>query len=246
MLAEPGDQRRLLELAEEDADIARLTHQARSLPQHKRIQDLMKARADATDALVEARTVVGDLEAATARAESDLVPVRERLQRNQARIEDGSISDGKVLRGLMEEVEHLRRRISDLEDAELDLMGELEAAQEGQERVAEQKSRIEEQLRADVAERDEQVAALAAEAKQVQVTRDARAKSLSADLLALYEKLRASKGTGAALLQRGHCTGCQLEIPVSDLDGYRKAPVNQVLRCAHCDRILIRTETSGL
>ena len=92
----------------------------------------------------------------------------------------------------------------------------------------------------------QQVAALAAEAKQVRDTRAARAKSLPDGLLALYEKLRASKGTGAALLQRGRCTGCQLEIPVSDLDRYRKAPANEVLRCAHCDRILIRTDESGL
>lgn len=246
MLAEPSDQRRLLDLAQEDAEIARLTHQARSLPQHKRIEDLMKARSDATEALVEAGTVVSDLEAATNRAEADLVPVRQRLQRNQTRIDDGSITDGKVLRGLMEEVEHLGRRISDLEDAELELMGELEAAQEGQARVAEQKARIEEQLRTEVAERDRQVATLSAEAKQVQATRAARGKSLPTDLLALYEKLRAAKGTGAALLQRGHCTGCQLEIPVSDLDGYRKAPANQVLRCVQCDRILIRTDQSGL
>lgn len=246
MLAEPSDQRRLLDLTEEDAELARLTHQARSLPQHKRIEDLMRARAEATEALVEARTVVGDLEAATNRAESDLVPVRQRLQRNQTRIDDGSISDPKTLRGLMDEVEHLKRRISDLEDAELDLMGELEAAQEGQARVGEQKTKLEEQLRAEVAERDQQVAALAAEAKQVRDTRAARAKSLPDGLLALYEKLRASKGTGAALLQRGRCTGCQLEIPVSDLDRYRKAPANEVLRCAHCDRILIRTDESGL
>ena len=32
----------------------------------------------------------------------------------------------------------------------------------------------------------------------------------------------------------------------ADLDAYRKAPSNQVLRCAECNRILVRTPESGL
>lgn len=246
MQAEPRDQSRVLQLADLDAHLGRVTHAARTLPQHKRIEELMKARQDVTDTLVEAETVVGDLEAAVRRAEADLVPVRERLARNQARIDDGSVSDGKTLRGLIEEVEHLKRRIGDLEDAELELMEQLETAQAAQVRVAESKTGIESELRAAVAERDEKVQVLAAEAKELQAKRKSQAAEIPEPLLKLYERLRASSGAGAAELKQRRCTGCQLEIPVSDLDGYRKAPANEVLRCVECDRILVRTGQSGL
>ena len=122
MLADPADQLRLLTLAELDSELGRLQHAARSLPQHVTIAELMKSRQAVTDDLVAATTRVGDLELAVRRAESDLVPVRARLERERRRVEDGSVTDPKVLRGLMEEVERIQRRINELEDAELDLI----------------------------------------------------------------------------------------------------------------------------
>lgn len=246
MQAEPREQAKVLQLAELDAHVGRITHTARTLPQHKRIEELMKQRQDAIDALVASETRVSDLEAAVRRSEADLVPVRERLSRNQTRIDDGSVTDGKTLRGLIEEVEHLKRRIGDLEDAELELMEQLEAAQSEREQAGQRRTEVETQLRDEVAERDKQVQALAAQAKELQAERAAQVGDVPKPLLDLYERLRAATGAGAAELKQGRCTGCQLQIPVSDLDGYRKSAPNQVLRCVECDRILVRTAHSGL
>lgn len=246
MLAESADQQKLLNLADLDQEVGRVQHAARSLPEHQKITDLMAARQGVTDALVSATTEVDDLRIAVRRAEADLVPVRARLERNVTRVGDGSVSDGKVLRGLQEEVEHLHRRISDLEDIELDLMGDLEVAEARQAEFTAKKGEIEARLREVVAERDQAVAKLSAEAKDLAASRAAVAGKVPPPLMTLYEKLRSHSGTGAAMLQRGRCTGCQLEIPVSDLDTYRRAPANEVLRCVECDRILVRTPESGL
>ena len=246
MLADPADQLRLLTLAELDSELGRLQHAARSLPQHVTIAELMKSRQAVTDDLVAATTRVGDLELAVRRAESDLVPVRARLERERRRVEDGSVTDPKVLRGLMEEVERIQRRINELEDAELDLMGQLESAVVERDELAASKTDIEDKLRADVAARDTQVGKLSSEAKIISSSRASEAKKVPAPLLGLYERLREHSGLGAVKLHRGHCTGCQLEITVSDLDSYRKAPENEVLRCVECDRILVRTADSGL
>ena len=78
------------------------------------------------------------------------------------------------------------------------------------------------------------------------MTRAPIAALVPAALLAVYEKHRASSGLGAAALRAGRCSGCQLQLNVSDLDTYRRAPANLVLRCVECDRILVRTEESGL
>lgn len=246
MLADPADQQRLLTLAELDSEVGRLQHAARSLPQHARIAELMKARQAVTDDLVAASTRVSDLEIAVRRAETDLAPVRSRLERESRRVEDGSVVDPKVLRGLSEEVGRIRRRIGELEDAELELMGQLEEATAERDRLTARKAKVEQQLRADVAERDAEVGKLSAEAKAIADSRAAEAEKLPAPLLGLYEKVRAHSGLGAAKLHRGRCTGCQLETTISDLDGYRKTPANEVLRCVECDRILVRTADSGL
>ena len=100
-------------------------------------------------------------------------------------------------------------------------------------------------MRAEVAVRDAEVGKLSTEAKAIASSRASEAEKVPAPLLALYEKIRAHSGLGAAKLHRGRCSGCQLELTVSDLDAYRKAPQNEVLRCVECDRILVRTADSG-
>ena len=157
MLADPADQQRLLTLAELDSEIGRMQHTAKKLPQHARIAELMKNRQAVTDDLVAVTTRVGDLELSVRRAESDLVPVRTRLDRESRRVEDGSVTDPKVLRGLMEEVERIKRRITELEDAELDLMEQLEEATAERDELATGKKDVEETLRAEVAVRDAEV-----------------------------------------------------------------------------------------
>lgn len=246
MLAEPADQQLLLKLSDLDADLARVQHTAQTLPQHKRINELMSARQEVTDDLVSANTELDDLRVALRRAEADIVPVKARLERDSKRVEDGSVTDSKTLRGLIEEVERIKRRIVDLEDVELELMGQVETAEARQKGFEARKAEVEGELREVVAERNEQVSELQSEAKQIGGTRSKVAADLPADLVKLYERLREQRGSGAAKLYQGRCTGCQLEIPVSDLDGYRKAPANQVLRCVECDRILVRTPESGL
>lgn len=246
MLADPADQRTLLTLADLDSELARVQHAARSLPQHKTIAELMSARKSVADELVASSTHADDLQVAVTKAETDLVPVRARLERTEQRVADGSVTDSKVLKSLTEEVGHLKKRITELEDEQLDVMGRLEDAVVHRDKVAGRKTEVEDQLRAEVTARDEAVAKLSQEAKDLTVARGPVAAKIPQQLMAAYEKLRTNTGLGAALLQGGRCTGCQLQLTLADLDSYRKAPANQVLRCAECNRILVRTAESGL
>lgn len=246
MLADPAAQRTLLTLADLDSEVARVQHAARSLPQHKAIASLMEARQAVTDELVASSIEVDDLGVAVSKAEADLAPVKARLVRNQQRVDDGSVSDPKTLRSLTDEVAHLTRRISELEDAELELMGQLEEATAHRDKIAAQKAEVETRLRDEVAGRDVAVGKLRKEAADLAETRAPIAGRIPADLLGLYEKLRASSGLGAAAVKSGRCGGCQLQLTPADLDAYRRSPVDQVLRCVECDRILVRTPESGI
>lgn len=246
MLAEPAVQRTLLTLADLDSEIARVQHAARNLPQHKAITALMEARQGVTDELVASNIEVDDLGIAVEKAETDLTPVKARLERNQQRVDDGSVSDPKTLRSLQDEVAHLTRRIGELEDAQLEVMGQLEDATEHRDKIAGQKAEVETRLRDEVAGRDVAVEKLRKEAADLAETRAPIAAKIPADLMALYERMRASSGLGAAALKAGRCGGCQLQLTLADLATYKKAPADQVLRCVECDRILVRTPESGL
>jgi predicted nucleic acid-binding Zn-ribbon protein len=95
--------------------------------------------------------------------------------------------------------------------------------------------------------RDKAFAEIDAEAAADTEARAALADRLPADLMALYEKVRAaSGGVGAAMLRQRRCEGCRLELMGAELRAAQAAPPDEVLRCENCRRILVRTTESGL
>jgi predicted nucleic acid-binding Zn-ribbon protein len=72
--------------------------------------------------------------------------------------------------------------------------------------------------------------------------RDGVTASLDADLLALYERLRASSGIGAGALQGRRCGACRIEIDSGELSRIAAADEDEVLRCPECGSILLRVK----
>lgn len=245
--ADQGSQLRLLDVQAVDTALAQLLHRGRTLPEHAEIARLQAERADVGSNLVAADTAVSDLELEQSRAEQDLEPVRGRLVRNQRRIADGTVGDPKALASMVEEVAHLKKRISDLEDAELEVMEQLETEVSGRLRLQAHAAQLDEQLAGLIAKRDQQYAELQAGMSERQGERGELVALVPAPLLALYDKIGASHGGGgAAELRQRRCTGCQLEINAADIRVFAAAPPDEVLRCEECGRILVRTLNSGL
>ena len=95
--------------------------------------------------------------------------------------------------------------------------------------------------------RDARYAEIDAELAEVVAARTKVAAEVSADLLALYDRLRAAKnGVGAAALRARQCGGCMLTLDNAELAVIRAAADDEVLRCEECQRILVRSFESGL
>src|SRR3712207_109479 len=150
----------LLELQSVDSAVAQLQHRRRPLPELGEISARNAVRSKLMSKLVQADTIVSDLELDLSKAEADLQPVRDRLVRDEHRIADGSVADPKALSSLVEEVEHLSKRISDLEDAELELMEQLDTATATRAELRRQVAELDEGLRELAARRDEKLAAI--------------------------------------------------------------------------------------
>jgi hypothetical protein len=85
------------------------------------------------------------------------------------------------------------------------------------------------------------MAAMAAQYRQTKAERAELADTIPADLLALYDKIRAgSGGIGAAQYTGDRCGACQLTMIPADLVVVKSAPIDEVLRCEECGRILVR------
>jgi len=162
-------------------------------------------------------------------------------------MDQGLISNPKDLERMQGELVSLQRRISSLEDTELEVMEQLETAQAELDRLVGLLEQMDRRAAELGTTRDEKAGRLDAELAQVAAQRKTLADGLATDLVTLYDKLRQQKGgVGAAALRARRCGGCSLELTASDLSSIAKAPTDEVLRCEECNRILVRTSESGI
>ncbi len=247
MKASPEAQQRLLELADVDAELSRLEHRRRTLPEIAEADQITARDRALHDEIVAVDAAEKDLAREQGKAEADVDQVRTRIDRDRARLDSGQVSSARDLETLQSEIVSLARRQSDLEEIVLDVMERREAAQSRHEALTAERAALAGQLEAVAGRRDAALAEIAEEAGKAQDRRAGVTAEEPADLLALYEKLRAQHGgTGAAALRGGRCQGCHLSLNTVDLNRIRAAAPDEVLRCEECRRILVRTPESGL
>lgn len=162
-----------------------------------------------------------------------------KLKQNQDRLYSGRVRNPKELSSLQDEAGALRRRRSELEDRQLELMIDIE---EEEAELAERQARL---LQIEDTWRKEQ-AALQAEKDQLEASlselaeqrRARRARIRIADL-DLYDDLRNSLGgTAVALLKQGICQVCGVDVPT----GFAQAVEREegLYYCPTCNRLMYR------
>jgi predicted nucleic acid-binding Zn-ribbon protein len=239
--ASPQAQLKLLELADLDAELGRLDHRRRALPESQEYDRAQARDAELRAELATLEAQQSDLEREQAKAERDVDQVRSRIERDRARLDAGLVSSPKELENLQSEIGSLDRRQSDLEEVVLDVMERLEQVSRRHTAVAGEQVTLSGQLEKIAARRDAALAEISEQSAKASDERGGIASEVPGDLLALYDRLRAQHTVGAAALNRGRCEGCHLSLNTVDLGRIRAAPPDEVLRCEECRRILVRT-----
>jgi predicted nucleic acid-binding Zn-ribbon protein len=244
--ASPEAQLRLLELADLDTELGRLDHRRRTLPENAELTQLSERAAKVRDAITIADTNLADLDRELSRAEKDVDQVRVRIEKDNQRLDAGQVSNARELESLQNEVGSLRRRQGDLEEIVLELMERRESSQALRDGAAGEAETVTAEETAVTGRRDAAVAEIDEQGAKAAATRAEVVKDVPADLLALYDKIRASSGRGAAELRRGQCGGCREMLSTVELNEIRAAAPDEVVRHEECRRILVRTANSGL
>jgi predicted nucleic acid-binding Zn-ribbon protein len=196
-------------------------------------QDLVQAR----EAVAETESWLAARRTELRALELEIATLNGKLSKNQDRLYSGRVRNPKELTGLQEEANALRRRRTELEDDQLELMiaiddQEAELAErqarlrqiegswrDGQAKLLAEKERLTEQL----AELDEQRQRM-------------RARVPASDL-ALYDDLRLRHGGRAvARLQGGICQACGVDVPTSLARTVERGEGMHV--CPICSRLL--------
>jgi predicted nucleic acid-binding Zn-ribbon protein len=232
---------RLLEIQDLDIAADQLRHRRATLPERAQMATANAAIANHEAGIVEfqdrrlahltsQRKVEDELEALAARAAAE-----------EAKLYGGGVTALRELQALQSELEAVRRRQGQLED---EALADMESVEELSLLIAEEER--------EVAGREREViqligvigaaeAAIDSELATTAAGREALADGLSADLLATYERLRARlDGVAVARLEGGHCLGCHLALPATEVDAVRRAPEGAFVTHEGCGRILVR------
>lgn len=246
MRADPFAQLKLLDLQELDSRLLALRHRAANLPETVELRRLSAEIGELRTTEGALRTDVDDLAREQRQADADVEQVKARRVRDQQRLDSGALG-AKDLQRLQHEVSSLDRRVSDLEDTELEVMERLETAQAQLDDVRARIQQVAAAGRELSAARDTSAAAVQEELEAVSGRRDEAAAGLPEELLALYDRLRGEHdGVGAAHLRGRRCEGCSLQLDSAELAAIAARSSDEVVRCEECGRILVRTAESGL
>ncbi len=166
--------------------------------------------------------------------EGDLDLEQERIRRTQSKLYD--VKTNKEYQALLMEIETLKEISSQREVEILEIMDEIDELkreyggmekemQKIQERVGEEKKRLEENLgKAD--------SALASKKrKRTMIT-----KKLSPELMALYQTLKEKRRTVVVPARFGACQGCNVKIPPQMFNEVQRNET--IIVCPSCNRIL--------
>jgi uncharacterized protein len=238
MKAEVAQQRSLLEVAELDAELAKMTHRAGHLPERAESERIKTEQVAANDRLGALQIALEDLNTQVSRFESEIDGVRQREDRDRSLLQ--SIADSKQLSELQHELETLQRRQASLEDSLLEVMEHREQLQNQQAAEVAVVEGLQSDLAAAQQAIDTTLADIEHHRRVHETRRDELVAALAPDLVALYERQRASGGTGAALMQGGRCGACRIEIDRGELSRISAAAEDEVLRCPECSAIMLR------
>jgi predicted nucleic acid-binding Zn-ribbon protein len=160
-----------------------------------------------------------------------------KIQSDDDRLYGGAVKNPKELGDLQKDAASLRRRKSDLDGTQLELMIELEQADQDAADIRSQLKRIEAEWQREqadlIAERDQLVERI----ETLDIQRKAqRAEALAPDL-AIYDQLRTRRhGQVIASIRDGACGVCGVELSEHKVTRVKREDV--LIACGNCERLL--------
>jgi predicted nucleic acid-binding Zn-ribbon protein len=237
MKASDAQQADLLGLATLDQEIARSKAAIKNLSSGAQFSELRAAQRELAAKLINARNALDTVELELKRSETDLSLVEQRIAKDLSRL--NITTNSKDAQGIQSELESLNRRKSDLEDIELAILDEKEAAAAVFATVASDKSAIDDELSAGEARNEAEIMKLRSGLDLMTHDRAQQASRIPTELLELFEK-KAARGVPAARLIGRECGACRISLGASAFNEVESLPHDEIATCPECQAILIR------
>lgn len=231
----------LLEVQGHDTAADQLHHRRSHLPEQAELEANARQAAVVAAELAQAQARRDDVLGRQAALEESITVADRRITEIDGRLYSGQVTATRDILAMTAEIESLKARRSSLEDDVLATMEEDEPLSADVARLQDRLVALEDdaaRLRAAIATAEGEIDA---EAEVVARARASGASLVPADLLATYERLRATLGgVGAARLIGSSCSGCHLLLPAQEVARIKREALDALVQCDQCGRILVR------
>jgi predicted nucleic acid-binding Zn-ribbon protein len=218
--------RRLLRLRAEVADIE---------PQRRLVQN---RRAAAEESFEKARLTTLRLESERKKLELDADAKKELITKYSA--QQWQTRKNEEYKALTHEIEMCKEAIRELEDQQLSLMEQLEAAEAAAKTAAEDLEKARGDCDLQLRQLADTEVRLTKQLKDAEAARAEAAAAIDAQLLSRYERILKSKGGNIVVgIERGVCGGCHMKLSRQDVINTQAN--REIVNCPNCGRILYYT-----
>jgi predicted nucleic acid-binding Zn-ribbon protein len=232
----------LLVVQDHDTHIDQLVHRSETLPVRSAIADLEKQGAELDARIAEVDKRLGELSRSQQRLEDEITSMRERAAQADKQLYSGTTNNPRELQALQDDIASIQRRISSLEDDELEVMEATEPVDADRARLGAERAKLDEvgaRLRAELAEAETEIEG---ELATERAARDAAAADVDDELLTEYAGFRKRLGGIAiARLVGSTCQGCHLGLSAVEVDRIRHLSPDERVTCEECGRLLVRS-----
>ncbi len=224
-----------------DSTIQKLDHRDHQLPERARLADLEDrlagVRANTDKAEAEKHVLVKEQR----RIEDEIAHIEERIAHEESQLYSGGSSDAGLLQTLQDEIASLKRRISVLEDEELEVLEQIEPIDARLAALESERAELDAHAVTTTAALAEAEVSITAERDAAVAAREEAVAGIDPEALARYEKTRDRLGgTAVARLESGTCGACHMKLSAVEYDRILHLAPDDEVRCEDCDRFLVR------
>jgi predicted nucleic acid-binding Zn-ribbon protein len=224
---------KLLVLQDRDRKINRVQQELGHISPER---ENLRSKASSTQAQLDAaKNRVKQIESERKRLEIDVESKKTQIEKyaNQQL----QTRKNEEYRALAQEIEHCKAEITKIEDHEIELMEQAEAAQKEVLRAMADASEAKKLVESQVSQLDQREQNLKKELAELQQGRTELAAAVDETARNRYERLLKSKGDNVIVgISHGVCGGCHMKLPPQILVHCRSQ--KEIVACSNCGRIL--------
>ncbi|MBR5949925.1 MAG: hypothetical protein IKZ87_00655 [Actinomycetaceae bacterium] len=233
-------QRKLLEVAELEPQLARLDTQNAQHPLREELTALLNAQAERGRQKEAALARQTEAEKALVEAEKPVAALQEQIATKDAQLASGEGLDSRGLLTLQEEIAGLREMLEEAGDTEFEALSAVEELTEKIQRLESDIASCQDTILARKAELEDDVSEIEAEKKQVSTKREELFASLDDTLRTLYNNARQSGGYAVIAMKLNGQTDAGVSLSPVEVDQVRNAPEDEICISEDYDCIIVR------